>query len=73
MLSSSTRLAALDSVLVMVAQMVFMLEHNTSIEAWLALVGLEPWRCQILWRLVRYLVQKHRTELESLLRKSDSQ
>ena len=65
MLGSTMRLAALDSVLVTAARMAFRLERNTSTEASLALVGLEPSRCHILRRLVRYLVQKHKTDLET--------
>ena len=46
-LGSSTRLAALDSVLAMAARMAFRLERTTSTEASLALAGLEPSRCYI--------------------------
>ena len=60
---SSTRLAELDSVLAMAARMAFRLERNTSVEASLALAGLEPPRSQIYRRLVRYLVRRRRTAL----------
>ena len=64
-LGSSMRLAALDSVLATAARMAFRLERTTSMEASLALAGLEPSRCHILRRLVHYLVRKHRTDLET--------
>ena len=62
-LSSSTRLAELDSVLAAASKMAFRLERNTSTEAALALAGLHPARHQIMRLLCRYMVRRERATL----------